>query len=158
MRIVDSLGRTIADVDAAGAEAACEQRWRYDYPHYAKGATVFWEPDPVGNLLMRYRYTVGTRATGRKTWERTCEYQLKSDDLHYLRFKGRDYGLNVSGNPVHEAVARLISLWQKKDEEVNGAWIHRAATQDLSTTYYLQGEAEGLATAIVQLLYANKLT
>lgn len=157
MRIVDTYGRAIADVDPNGAEGACEQRWRADFPTYAHGATVFWEPDTVGNPVMRYTYTVGTRATGKRTFTRTCDYQLKNDDLHWMRFKGRDYGLNVAGNPIHAAVAGLISLWQKKDEEVNGAYIHRAATQNLTATYYMQGEAEGLATAIVQLLNANNL-
>lgn len=156
MRIVNLHGVLVAEVADADAQTACEQLWRYEFPHYAQGAYVFWEPDTTGQPVMRYRYTVGTRATGRKTLERTCEYQLKADDLHWLRFKGRDYGLNVHGNPVHAAVANLISLWQKRDEEVNGTFLNRTHTVDFAT-YYQQGEAEGLATAIVQLLNANHL-
>lgn len=153
MRIVDLHGRTKAHLLPDGAQAACEQLWRHDFPQYAKDAEVFWEQDENGKPFMRYRFTGTMKGFGRTTVERACDYQLAPPCDRTFFFRDRPYRLD-SSVPAHQGLALMISRHNTLLEEIALAETDSRDTREL---FYMRGQRDILSESIIELLRVNHL-
>lgn len=153
MRIVDLHGRTKARLLPDGAQAACEQLWRHDFPEYSKNAEVFWEQDENGKPFMRYRFTSSRNGHGRSTVERACDYQLALPEDRTLTFRNRIYRLD-SSVPGHQLIALMISRYHTLLEDIARAETDNRDTREL---FYMRGQRDLLTEMIIEALRVNHL-